>query len=157
MIDSEGAVRQILKALKDRRPVGILADQNLRPDKGGVFVDFFGLPTTCPLTPATLALKLKVPVLVVALVRSDDGFEMILRHLAKPISEYGSEQELTQAIVNCNEELIRQYPEDYAWLYRRWNFIPNDAPPELRARYPWYSYPIWFRQDGTPVPRPEPS
>jgi len=40
-----------------------------------------------------------------------------------------------------NEELIRAYPDQYLWYYRRWNYIPADLPPEECLLYPAYAEP----------------
>ena len=41
--------------------------------------------------------------------------------------------------MNLSMELIRQYPEQYLWLYRRFQNIPPDAPEELKKKYPPYA------------------
>jgi lauroyl/myristoyl acyltransferase len=148
VIDTEGAVRQIVRALRQNRSIGILVDQCVRIPEGGVFIDFFGLPTTCTRAPASLAMKLKVPIVVVACVRTDDGFELVYENLPKPATEYDSELELTQDIILANEKLIRARPAEYSWLYRRWRHIPADATPEERRRYPAYASPVEWKARG---------
>ena len=38
-----------------------------------------------------------------------------------------------------SERYIRKNPEQYLWLYRRFQHIPPGAPEELRKRYPYYA------------------
>ena len=148
VIDTEGAVRHIVRALRKNVSVGILVDQCVRIPEGGVFIDFFGLPTTCTRAPASLAMKLKVPIVVVACVRTDEGFELIYENLPKPATDYTDERELTQDMILANEKLIRARPAEYSWLYRRWRHIPADATPEERRRYPAYATPVEWKARG---------
>jgi KDO2-lipid IV(A) lauroyltransferase len=148
VIDTEGAVRQIVKALRKNYAIGILVDQCVRIPEGGVFIDFFGLPATCTRAPASLAMKLNVPVVVLACVRTRTGFELVYETLPKPAPEYTDELQLTQDIILANEKLIRARPAEYSWLYRRWRHIPADATPEERRRYPAYAGDVEWKARG---------
>jgi chorismate mutase len=55
------------------------------------------------------------------------------------VSEYDSDEALAQAMMSVLEDLIRQYPEQYVWLYKRWRYIPLDAPAEIAGKYPGYA------------------
>ena len=46
---------------------------------------------------------------------------------------------MIQAITDITEEYIRMAPEQYLWLYKRFQYIPPDTPPEIRKRYPDYA------------------
>ncbi len=148
VIDTEGAVRQIIKALRQNYAIGILVDQCVRIPEGGIFINFFGLPTTCTRAPANLAMKLKIPVVVLACLRTEEGFELVYETLPKPAPEYTDERELTQDIILANEKLIRARPAEYSWLYRRWRHIPADATPEELRRYPAYAAPVEWKARG---------
>ena len=53
--------------------------------------------------------------------------------------------------MQISEEYIRRYPEQYLWWYHRFQYIPPDCPPELRARYPFYAgvaKPGFFRRNA---------
>ncbi|NOY81722.1 MAG: hypothetical protein GXP31_12065 [Kiritimatiellaeota bacterium] len=139
IIPSRGASRRALRALRDGNALGMLIDQNTRPRRGGVFVDFFGLPVPTTRAPAALARRLKTDVLCAALVRSENGFQLDLAELERPPADYRDDIELTAALLRLNEELIRRHPDQYVWNYERWRYVPDDAPPELRRRYPFYA------------------
>ena len=51
--------------------------------------------------------------------------------------------------MKLSESFIRRYPEQYLWLYKRFQHIPPDCPEELRRRYPYYAKvpsPNFFRK-----------
>ncbi|MBO4489828.1 MAG: hypothetical protein J5944_00535 [Lentisphaeria bacterium] len=139
IIHSKGAVRTIARALKDGKSIGILIDQNTRLRDGGAFVQFFGLPVPVSMTPAHFARKDNRFIAVGAAVRVGKRFRAVLRTVSRPASEYASDEELTQELMNITMGLIREYPEQYLWLYRRFQNIPPDAPEELKKKYPAYA------------------
>ena len=140
IIPRVGAARKVLHALHQKQTVGILVDQNVTPRDGGIFANFFGLPVTMSPLPAILARRLRIPILVAASVRMDDGtFKVVSRKLPKDISEYVVDGELSQDILDLFTELIREYPEQYTWLYHRWQYIPGNASEALEKAYPPYA------------------
>ena len=141
VIPADGAARGMLKTLRSGGSVGVLMDQNTRPRSGGIFVDFFGLPVTVSRGPATLARRCGVEIIVGACVRDRARLTVATAPLPRPVSAYASDAELTQDIIAANEQLIRRWPEQYAWLYKRWRYIPEDASEQMRNRYPFYAKP----------------
>ena len=138
IIPREGAAKGMLRAIREKTSVGILIDQNLSPRHGGLFVDFFGLPVPTSPLPAIIARRCRLPVFSGACVRQPDGrFKLVAKQVELPDTD--DPQRLTQAILAANEELIRRYPEQYTWLYKRWNCKPADLPPELAPRFPYYA------------------
>lgn len=141
IIDRGGAVKGIVKALKDGKAVGVLMDQNTRPRKGGIFVDFFGLPVPTTRAPASLARKLDVDCPCFACIRKAGRFELHIKRLPKPVGAYRDDIELTAAMLKLNEDFAREYPEQYLWLYERWRYIPDGTAPEAAGGYPYYAKP----------------
>ncbi len=141
IIPEKGAAKKLLRALRNGRHAGILMDQNIRIRRGGVFVDFFGLPAPTTRAPAALARKLDAHVLAAALVRDErtGGYSFVLEPLEQSAADFSDDISLTQAMLRLNERLIRRFPEQYLWHYERWRYIPGDASPELRARFPFYA------------------
>ncbi len=139
VIPDKGAVKGMIKALKDGCFIATLVDQNSRARDGGIFVNFFGLPVPTSRAPAMFARKLNTPVAVGGCIRKGARYEMFAVELPKTAAEYGSDEDLIQDIMVVNEKLIRQYPEQYLWLYRRWLYIPENATGEQRNKYPFYS------------------
>ncbi|MBP5673755.1 MAG: lysophospholipid acyltransferase family protein [Victivallales bacterium] len=140
IIPRTGAARKVIGALRSGHSVGFLADQNLSPADGGVFLDFFGLPAPSSTLPALLAQRLHLPILVGASVRRDDGkYECKFIFLPKKVDEYPDTNSLAQALLKANETLIRQYPEQYLWTYHRWRYIPENATDDFAKQFPFYA------------------
>ena len=145
IIEEAGAARGILRALKGGQMVGILMDQNVRPHRGGIFVDFFGLPAPTSRAPAALARKLGAHVICAAVVRESGGLRLRSVLPPRPAQDYADDLEATQAFLQLNEQLIRQHPGQYMWDYSRWQYIPDNVPTELRTKFPWYAKPLETR------------
>ena len=147
IIPREGAVKGMLRAIREKTSIGILIDQNLSPRHGGIFVDFFGLPVPTSPLPAIVARRCTIPLFSGACIRQRDGhYKLIMAPIQLPDTD--DPKTLTQTILASNEALIRKYPEQYTWLYRRWYFKPADTPPELESRFPYYATLKKYRING---------
>jgi lauroyl/myristoyl acyltransferase len=142
IIPAKGAVKALLRAVRVGNHVGVLMDQNTHPRRGGIFVDFFGLPATFTRTPAMLARRMDLEVRINTFVREDGAFRFRTLPLPRPAADYADDASLTQDMVRGIEALIRRYPEQYVWLYKRWRYIPAACSAELAARFPYYAHTI---------------
>ena len=145
IIFSNGAMRAAIQALKEGMSVGTLIDQNTRVRDGGVFVNFFGLPVPSSTAPAMLKefcnqKGIPCEIYTACSLRNKAG-QIVgrIKPLAKPFEEYTSHAEILQELLDTSEKLIRENPEQYLWVYRRFQYIPEDVTPEQRRRYPWYA------------------
>ncbi len=123
VIFTEKASRRVLRALGRNGVVGILVDQRAKRSEG-VWADFFGkkAPTTPSL--AILAMRTGAPVVPVFMVR--DGFKRHRVLIQRPLEIVHSgdiQKDVvanTQRINDTLESMIRQYPEQWFWVHRRW-------------------------------------
>jgi KDO2-lipid IV(A) lauroyltransferase len=123
MILPENATRKVIQALSENRVIGILIDQRAKRSRG-VWADFFGkkAPTTPGL--AVLALKTEAPVVPVFMVR--DGFQkhrLIIKEPLELIRTGDFEKDVaanTQLFNQTLESMVRQYPDQWFWIHRRW-------------------------------------
>ncbi|MBI2821638.1 MAG: lysophospholipid acyltransferase family protein [Acidobacteria bacterium] len=137
IIPKKNALRALLKALQEKKDVGILIDQNVLPDEG-VFVPFFGRLACTTNGLAMIALRTGAPVLPGFLLpERRRGHYRI--HFAEEIPLYrdGSLEEnirvSTERFNRALEEVIRACPDRWLWLHRRWNTRP---PGDQEALYP---------------------
>jgi len=145
VVSTRGAALKVRQALQEKKFVGLLNDQNISPRHGGIFVEFFGLPATSSRLPAALARRQHALIAAVACCKAASGhFELLYEPLPKPGSEYGSDWELTSALLAANEKLIRKHPEQYLWVYHRWRYVPSNIPSRLCRRYPFYARPAKY-------------
>ncbi len=138
VIHEKGAARHIVKALKNKVAIGMLVDQNTKTHQGGTFGNFFGLPVTISKTPGSLARKMKTMVLLVNCERTKTGFEMKLKFLPKKVDEYRSDNQLSEDILKLMESFVREKPEHWVWIYKRWNYIPSNWK-EKKELFPDYA------------------
>jgi KDO2-lipid IV(A) lauroyltransferase len=118
------SVKELYKAVKSRKIVGIVGDQ--RGTREGVKVKFFGETTyTFPGT-AAIALRTGCPVVVMLCPRQSDGsYKAIIEEIDH--SEFtGSEnekiQQFNQKYMSILEGVIRQYPEQWFWMHNIWKY-----------------------------------
>lgn len=142
-VQKQGAIKALLKSLRHNKRVGLLLDQNTRPEEGGVFVDFFGLPAPLSNAAAVLSERTGAPVVTgFCLARRNGTYHLYALPLLKPRKELSTEKnvsEITQTIANSFESEIRKHPEQWLWMYKRWKYIAPGMNPEA---YPFYSRPL---------------
>lgn len=141
IIPQAGAVRGLLRALKQKQHIALVTDQNVKPVDGGVFVDFFGLPVPITTAPAILADRTGAPIIMMFCLAKPDGTYCIYAlPPLNPETFTGANRihDLTQAIANLFQQEIRKHPEQWLWMYKRWKHIPSGAA----AAYPFYAKPL---------------
>jgi KDO2-lipid IV(A) lauroyltransferase len=127
IIEKRDAARGILKALKSGDAVGILIDQNTTLDQG-VFIDFFGKKACAGTAFAKLAHHSGAAVVPGFALWSQEENRYVLRFYPEiPMS--GDVVEDTQRIHSQLESVIRQYPDQWLWIHRRWKTRPPGEPP----------------------------
>ena len=129
LILQRGALRRMVSALERGRAVVQLIDQVL-PANSGVFVPFFGrLASTTPAISMAARVS-KAPVYVVAAVRDGARLKMLVEGPV-PFPALGDRdlelREHTARLTAIIEGLVRQYPEQWLWLHRRWKVAPSAA------------------------------
>jgi len=123
MIGKKDYVRSILKALAANHAVGILVDQNSAAD-AGVFVDFFGVKAGAGTGFAKLAAHSGAAVIPGFALWEEAEQRYVLR-FRPPVVMTGDAARDTQAVQNQLEEAIRQYPDQWLWIHRRWKSRPE--------------------------------
>ena len=128
VIHKDDFARGLISAMRAGETVGILMDTNMTPPQG-LFVPFFGSEACTASGLAKVALKTGAAVLPGFLVRDGESSRYVLR--------FGEQMELTRtgdftADVAENtarftatiEQYIRQTPEQWLWMHRRWKTRP---------------------------------
>jgi KDO2-lipid IV(A) lauroyltransferase len=128
-------VREFLRALRQNKFVAMLADQDAHSE--GVFVDFFNIPSATAAGPAVLALKTGATIIFSTCVQRHDGsydafFEKIPTHDVSGVTD-DNIRLLTQRHVAKLEEKIRQWPDHWFWMHRRWKTPPPANYQSLRT------------------------
>jgi KDO2-lipid IV(A) lauroyltransferase len=122
LIGKKDFARSILQALKNNEAVGILVDQNAGLDDG-VFVDFFGVPACASVGFAKFAAHSGAAVIPGFALWSEKERKYILKFYA-PLQVTGDAALDTQVLHAHLESVIREHPDQWLWLHRRWKTRP---------------------------------
>lgn len=132
-IEKNRSAREILRVLAEGGTIGILADQNTLPEEG-VFVDFFGLSACTTSGIARIALRTGAAV-VPSYVLWDYGSKQYRLRFEPEIklTRTGDEErdvlENTARFTRTIENVIRQHPEQWVWVHKRWKTRPPGERP----------------------------
>lgn len=107
-------IADMLKALKRGESVGMLVDQRM---KEGAKLLFFGMSAKTVTAPARVALKQGVPIYLVFITRREGCyFDVEFRKI-------DGDPDYIKTMQKINDEIeykIRQNPEQWFWVHRRW-------------------------------------
>jgi KDO2-lipid IV(A) lauroyltransferase len=121
-IGKKDYARGILKALHQNDAVGILVDQNASLEEG-TFVDFFGVPACAGTGFAKLAAHSGAAVIPGFALWIESERKYVLRFYP-PIEITGDAEADTRALHRQLEAVIREYPDQWLWIHRRWKTRP---------------------------------
>ncbi len=135
ILDKNGASAVVPDILEQHGTVGFIADQDA--GRKGAFVDFFGRKASTYKIIALMAMQYNTPVIVGYGKRLKEGyrFELGIQRIIYPSEWAGQEDPLmwiTQAYTSALEQVIRDAPEQYLWVHRRWKHRPKgeEASPD---------------------------
>ena len=114
-------IREILRALQDGGCILIAADQSA--PKESIRIPFFGREVPVFQGPAVFCLKTGASMLATYCVRlPDDSYALRMKEIRTSDLSYSDEavQELTQRHHEETERIIREYPDQWMWMHRRW-------------------------------------
>lgn len=138
IVPSEGALRPLMHALKSGISIGLLVDQHVPVGQGGVWADFFGLPTGISSAPAAFSRKFGVPIVFAWSRPLRNGRYRIERAALFTPGDGTDDAARTRQLAAAFERVIRRHPSLWCLNYRRWKTIPPGGAP---ARYPFYARP----------------
>jgi len=126
LIPPRGALASMVAALRKGEVVAMLVDQAIG-GKHSLFVPFFGRPAAMTPALSMAALRTGAPTVVAAALRENGRLRLRLQGPFE-VPDTGDRQRdlwthaarLTAAL----EELIREVPDQWLWLHRRWKLTP---------------------------------
>ena len=122
VLSRRGAVRGLLRALKNGGSVGLMVDQHIQ-DRSAVQVNYLGRPALTTSTIASLALRTGAPIIPVFAMPLPGGrYRMVYE---KPIEVPCEEDDdrvrtYTQRCTDRLEARVRRDPYLWLWMHRRW-------------------------------------
>lgn len=132
VIYKQKALAQVIRTIRDGGIVAVLIDQNVQA-KDGIFVRFFGRPACTTTVAAAIALKTGCAIVPVRCTLQASGrYRMVY---GPPVEWTGSGRRdedvaaLTQHLTSIIEGWVRENPEQWLWLHRRWKTRPGAEEP----------------------------
>lgn len=138
IVPRAGALKALVRVLRDKGSVALLLDQDTRVEDGGMFVPFFGVPVPISGAAAGLAVRMESP-LVMAYCRHQGGgrYRCYVRDVFRAEELKGRDPAaITAQIGALLEEEIRRDPAQWLWTYKRWK---RRMPGVAQERYPFYA------------------
>lgn len=123
LLDKKGATAEAEAILRGGGLLGFIGDQDA--GSKGLFVDFFGRPASTYKSIGLLAMAGHCPIVVGYARRlgSRARYEVAVQRIIEP-GEWADHDDplgwITQAYTSAIEEAVRQAPEQYLWIHRRW-------------------------------------
>lgn len=134
IISKFGATDIVVKVIENQQTLCFLADQHA--GKRGVWVDFFGRPASTYKSIALLSLQMNCPIVVGGAWRLGNRFRFRgeINDVIDP-QDYQDDKEavrnITERYTRSLERLIRNAPDQYLWMHRRWREPP---PPRKKKK-----------------------
>ncbi len=129
----DGSAKELIGILRRNEVIGLLPDQDMDSLKG-VFVDYFGRSAYTPEAPVRMALATGAPIVTNFLIRQPDNrYRIVIGGVIRPrirTTRDEAIQEYTQEWSRQFEAVIRQYPEQWAWMHDRWKTRPVESRME---------------------------
>jgi KDO2-lipid IV(A) lauroyltransferase len=123
MVYKKGAMKGCIKALSQKKAVGILVDQAIRPNQS-IEVNFFEKSATHSPLASILSRKFGID-LIPAFISTNDykNYHVKIYEPIKTIKTENQEEDLaklTQAQANAMQLAIEAHPKEWFWMHKRW-------------------------------------
>jgi KDO2-lipid IV(A) lauroyltransferase len=103
--------------LNENKILIIASDQDAKSK--GVFVDFFGQPTSTPKGTALFHIKTGCSLIFSVAQREKDG-TIVITFSKVNIDSEPTIESITQTYTHMLEEKVRENPDHYFWFHRKW-------------------------------------
>jgi len=123
MVYKKGAMKGCIRAISQKKTVGILVDQHL-PLEQSINVDFFNHKVTH--TPIASILSRKFGIDLIPAFISTDDYKNYVVKIYEPIKSLKTENQeedlrlLTIAQAKAMESAIKEHPKEWFWMHKRW-------------------------------------
>jgi KDO2-lipid IV(A) lauroyltransferase len=123
------ALAQVLRLLREGKGVAILLDQNVQ-EKDGIYVDFFRRKAATTTVAAALAVKTGCALVPCYSELRPDGRYRLVYEAPVLWEATGDRREdiarLTQELTRRIEASVREIPDQWLWIHRRWKTQPSE-------------------------------
>ena len=126
IVRAEGAFHPLLQGLQEGADVGLLVDQVVKPENGGLWVRYFGRPVPVSAAPAFLQAKTHASIVIAWSRPLRDG-----RYRCEFVAEFPWAKGMdiwsrTQDCISAIERTVRRHPSCWVMNYRYFRKTPSD-------------------------------
>jgi lauroyl/myristoyl acyltransferase len=136
IITQDLSMLRMLRRLNNGELVGLLIDLNLSPSQAATVIDTFGMKMCATYLHAILAQRTGARLVPMTAEPHPDGSCRVTIHPPLDFPEGATGQEIAQIAWNFLENIIRQKPELWMWVYKHWRFRPKGTT----RHYPYYAH-----------------
>jgi KDO2-lipid IV(A) lauroyltransferase len=116
------SIRNVYSVLIKKGILAMVADQ--RGPEESIKLEFFGRKTSVYTGPAILSLKSNAPLIFgIAIRQKDFSYKIFINEISRdnlPEDYDEKVKVLSERIIRHLENIIRQYPEQWLWMHKRW-------------------------------------
>ena len=137
MVYKKGAMKSCIKAIGQKKILGILTDQSLSVEQS-VDVDFFDYQTTHTPIASILSRKFGLD-LIPAFISTDDYIHYTVK-IYPPIKTVKTDDQekdlsvLTQAQADSMEYVIKEKPKQWFWMHKRWKIYNPELYEKIEIK-----------------------
>ncbi|MBZ0165722.1 MAG: lysophospholipid acyltransferase family protein, partial [Candidatus Omnitrophica bacterium] len=95
---------------------------------GSVLVAFFGQKAATATGPIVLSKRTGAPLISMFIMRKENGMHRIIVEPPMPLTEDPDHEKMLQVnvqkITDVFERYVREYPQEWGWMHRRWKIDP---------------------------------
>jgi len=133
IVPADGAFKPLMAGIRAGKSLGLLVDQRVDPDEGGVWIRFLGRPMTVSAAPAFFSAKAKAPIVVAWSRPLRDG-----RYRCEKLETISAEEakdvwRTTQRCAAVLERVIRRHPSCWVMNYNFFSNVPTKKDLETLA------------------------
>jgi len=130
MIYRKNAIKNAVKAIRNGNALGLLLDQHLGEKQGGIAINFFRHKAYQSPAASILARTLDATIIPVFISTADHIKYSLTFYPALPVLKTENKeqdiQQMTQAQADIMEKIIRNKPDEWFWVHKRWKgFYPE--------------------------------
>lgn len=131
LIPARGALAAMIAAVRKNEVVAMLVDQAIG-GKHALFVPFFGRPAAMTPALSMAALRTGAPTLVVVALREKGRLRFRVEgpfEVPRTGDRDGDLRTHASRVTAALERIVREAPEQWLWLHRRWKLVPPPGRP----------------------------
>lgn len=123
MLEKKGAMKGLLRAIKNKENIGLLVDQNTS-EKDGILIEFFGKLARHTPSAALIARKMDAIIIPAFITTSDyktydiTFYDPIITQKTDDIDE--DIRRSVQSQADITQKVIETKPDEWFWLHKRW-------------------------------------